>query len=158
MCKEKHMTDIYLLQKITRRLGRAILFGIAVFLPSSVLAADNVSLSTGNNSSIIERDPATGNRVMRTPEPAPPQEYQGPQTILVSPNVYPGSAPDPDGSPPPEVRPPHPGTKPPHPGRPLPPGVPPPHSGKPQPPGVRPPHPAVPLPHPVTPPPVRQGR
>lgn len=39
---------------------------------------------------VIATDPETGTRVMRTPEPRAQQEYQGPQTIIVAPEVYPG--------------------------------------------------------------------
>ena len=61
-------------------------------LPESALGADT-TISTRNNESVIERDPASGDRVMRTPDPKPQEDYQGPQTIIVAPEVYPGGYP-----------------------------------------------------------------
>ena len=62
-------------------------------LPSNVLAAGDVSITTRNDESTISRDPATGDRVMKTPDAKPQPEYQGPQTVIVAPEVYPDRRP-----------------------------------------------------------------
>ena len=65
-----------------------------LFLPGIAVGAD-ATLSTRNNESTIGREPASGNRVMSTPAPRPQEGVQGPQTIIVSPEIrmdgYPGS-------------------------------------------------------------------
>ena len=127
MCKKKHVRDARLPQKAFSRFLLPLLLGFAILLPSASFAAGEPGLRTGNDVGSIERDPDTGNRVMRTPGLRPQQEPQGPQTIIVAPQVYPDGVP---GR--------HPGPRPPHP-------------------GAKPPHPAVPLPHPVPPVPSQPG-
>ncbi|MCC8193546.1 MAG: hypothetical protein LIP28_02735 [Deltaproteobacteria bacterium] len=75
----------------------ALLAGAVCLAPAAVGAAD-ATLSTRNNESVITRDPATGDTVMKTPDAKPEQGYDGPQTIIVSPEVYPGGRPGPGGS------------------------------------------------------------
>ena len=68
-----------------------LLASLTLCLPGIAEAREDKQLGTRNkDSEIITRDPATGDRIMRTPEPVPQPEYQGPQTIIVSPEVYPG--------------------------------------------------------------------
>lgn len=60
---------------------------------------DNMTMRTpsSNPGARIGNDPVTGARVMSTPEPGERENYQGPQTIIVVP----------------EIRPDHPGNRPP---------------------------------------------
>ncbi len=86
----------------------AVLFCLT---PPPAAAGDGeVTLGTQSGQAAITTDPATGDRVMRTPEPRPQQEYQGPQTIIVAPEVYPGGRPGAGQRPPqrpPQHRPPN---------------------------------------------------
>lgn len=82
-----------------RRNGRRFAFGCALLstlvwfaAPGSAAEGQDVTLSTRQGESVIAKDPATGDRVMRTPDPKPQEEYQGPQTIIVAPEVYPGGS------------------------------------------------------------------
>lgn len=97
MRKEKHaapkiraLQDFRFLQKYIPLPG-ILLLAASLFFPfSSALAAGDVTLSTRNSESGIVRDPATGNREITTPQARPQPEYQGPQTVIVAPEVYPG--------------------------------------------------------------------
>lgn len=77
----------------------ALFASLALAFPSTAQAREDKQLGTRNGGNeAITRDQATGDRVMQTPDPAPQPEYQGPQTIIVSPEVYPGGRPGRDGS------------------------------------------------------------
>lgn len=75
-------------------LGCALLSALFCCAVPGAAAAEgkDATLSTRQGESVIAKDPATGDRVMRTPDPKPQEEYQGPQTILVAPEVYPGGS------------------------------------------------------------------
>ena len=77
----------------------AMLFSVSFLsvwlgFPKGAVAAEGggaVVFGTQNeNKAVFGVDPATGMRVMRTPEPASQSEYQGPQTIVVVPEVRQG--------------------------------------------------------------------
>lgn len=78
---------------------------LAVAAPAASLVygyaagGDNMAMRTPSSDSgaRIGKDPVTGARVMRTPEPGERESRQGPQTIIVVP----------------EIRPDHPGNRPP---------------------------------------------
>ena len=61
--------------------------------------------SASGSGAVIGTDPQTGTRVMQTPEPKEQETYQGPQTVIVTPEVYPDR---PGGNRPPHHRPPKP--------------------------------------------------
>ncbi len=91
ICKKKRMDCDFHPPCAKIRAGIRILALAAVFclpMPGLALGADQ-ALSTRDNESTISRDPASGDRVMRTPDPKPQEDYQGPQTIIISPEVYP---------------------------------------------------------------------
>ena len=88
-------------------LALAVTVSVMVF-PGPAAAAGTTTMGTQGGGAVIARDPETGDRVMRTPEPQPQQEYQGPQTIIVSPEVYPGGRPSDGNRPPGGERPPRP--------------------------------------------------
>ena len=94
--------------------GRVLLLALLCCAISGFAAAGPCSaqsggkdetLSTRRGENVITRDPATGDRVMQTPDPKPQDEYQGPQTIIVAPEVYPGGPQRPGGSRPPRPQP-----------------------------------------------------
>lgn len=79
------------------------------FSPFAVAAeSGNVVMQTPSSSgAVIGKDPETGTRVMRTPEPKEQESYQGPQTVIVAPEVYPdisGNRPSNNRSPKPQSR------------------------------------------------------
>lgn len=81
----------------------SLLVSFALCFPAAAEAREDKQFGTRNSGSeVITTDPATGDRVVRTPEPEPQQEYQGPQTIIVSPEVYPGGRPGGDRPRPPQ--------------------------------------------------------
>ena len=68
-------------------------FGVIAFQPPAATAAQkgNTTMATpgGDGGAVIGTDPATGSRVMKTPDPKPQEESQGPQTVIIAPEVYP---------------------------------------------------------------------
>jgi hypothetical protein len=51
---------------------------------------ENVVMQTPSSfGAAIGKDPDTGTRVMQMPEPEEQETYQGPQTVIVAPEVYP---------------------------------------------------------------------
>ena len=71
----------------------ALGLGMMFFAAPQCLAAENAGstvIGTQGNRASIGTDSATGMKVIQTPPPAPQQENQGPQTIIVAPEVYPG--------------------------------------------------------------------
>lgn len=90
MCKEKHaVRGGALSRKNIPALAVFFLAASLLCLPAVAFAGGNVTMSTRDNESGITRDPATGDREMKTPEAKPQPEYQGPQTVIVAPEVYP---------------------------------------------------------------------
>ncbi|CAK7038209.1 MAG: hypothetical protein DELT_00662 [Desulfovibrio sp.] len=62
-----------------------------LFIPVAHAAnGGSVVMQTPSGGATIGKDAETGTRVMQTPEPKEQESYQGPQTIIVSPEVYPG--------------------------------------------------------------------
>lgn len=109
MRKEKRMGGVSLPVRLYSIFHIVLpVLALLVFLaaPRYAPAAENsvnmgTSTATGESTGIvIGKDPATGTRVMRTPEPKPQPEYQGPQTVIVAPEVYPGRPGSPQGRPP----------------------------------------------------------
>ncbi|SBW09244.1 exported hypothetical protein [uncultured delta proteobacterium] len=89
MRKEKHVAArSAFLRKNIPPLAVFFLAAGLLCLPSIAFAGD-ATMSTRNNESGITRDPATGDRGMQTPEAKPQPEYQGPQTVIVAPEIYP---------------------------------------------------------------------
>ena len=62
------------------------LFLFVLAVPGPVLAAIDVEIGTGRQAT-IGTDPATGDRVISTPPPVPQEQNQGPQTIIVAPQM-----------------------------------------------------------------------
>lgn len=75
-------------------LAAALLFFVlsAVAAQPSADAAeagkDAVLLQTPSSGAVIATDPETGTRVMQTPKPKKQESYQGPQTVIVTPEVH----------------------------------------------------------------------
>lgn len=81
----------------------SLLVMLTLCFPAISGAQEDKHMGTRNSGSgVITRDPATGDRVIQTPDPVPQQDYQGPQTIIVSPEVYPGGRPGGDRPRPPQ--------------------------------------------------------
>lgn len=81
----------------------ALFVCLALAFPATAEAQEDKQMGTRNSGSeVFTKDPVTGDRVIQTPDPAPQQEYQGPQTIIVSPEVYPGGRPGGDRPRPPQ--------------------------------------------------------
>ncbi len=79
----------------------------SVIFPAAALAAGGIEMGAGREAT-IGTDPATGDRVMGTPPPVPQQQDQGPQTVIVAPEVdlrRPGYGPTPPRPYPPGPRP-----------------------------------------------------
>ena len=94
MCKKKHMTKTYMMQKGFSRLLPLFAFVFAVFLLLPADAAAEQALRTRDSQSSLNRDPATGDRSMRTPEAVHQQNDMDPQTIIVAPEITYGPMPD----------------------------------------------------------------
>lgn len=77
------------------RIGFAFLLAL-LSLPLAngdlLAASGDRTMGTRSGQAEITRDPATGDRVMATPDPKPEDQYQGPQTIIVAPEVYPNQS------------------------------------------------------------------
>ncbi len=88
------------------RLMLAALFALAV-VGTAPAAGGDIEMGTGRMGS-IGTDPDSGDRLMTTPSPVPQQQDQGPQTIIVSPEIdlqRPGYGPTPPRPYPPGPRP-----------------------------------------------------
>lgn len=75
--------------------------------PGGAAQEGSRTLGTQGSGAIIGTDPDTGAKVMKTPEPEPEEEYQGPQSVIVVPEIYPdrpASRPYPRPSPRPQPR------------------------------------------------------
>lgn len=77
---------------IVRLAMPCFLAALVISFSSFAVAAEggNVVMQTPSSSgAVIGKNPETGARVMRTPEPKEQESYQGPQTVIVAPEVYP---------------------------------------------------------------------
>lgn len=91
MCKKKHTARAF--PAVPKGLSFLVFLLLVSAVPGASLTAwarEDKSITTRGNESVISRDSATGDRVMQTPDPKPQQEYEGPQTIIVTPEVYTG--------------------------------------------------------------------
>ena len=93
MRKKKHRVVLHLPPEFLPFCLGLILLGHMAVFPVVADAAGDVILTTEGSGSVIERDSAHGTHVMKTPEPAPQQEFQGPQTVIVAPAVRYGNQP-----------------------------------------------------------------
>ncbi len=108
--KEKQRnTGVRTRRAVARSAIGGIAFAVAViFFAAPAMAAGGIELGTGREAR-IGTDPATDDRIMATPPPAAPQpQDQGPQTVIVSPEIdlrRPGYGPTPPRPYPPGPRP-----------------------------------------------------
>lgn len=94
MRKEKHTKDGTPLSRKALLSIVGLSLAVGLFAAPFALAAEGqVRISTRGAGSGITRDPVTGAREMKTPDAKPVQEQQGPQTIIVAPQVYPDGRP-----------------------------------------------------------------
>lgn len=106
--EDKQMSSIWILcgmRKEKRAHGRSCLDAgfadkrfFAFFLAAALLCAPSFGFAAQRGDSVmgtppsgafIGKDPETGTHIMKTPDPKPQEEYQGPKTIIVAPEVYP---------------------------------------------------------------------
>lgn len=91
-CKKKHAFGV--MKILSAFCCPVFVFALIALFPRPAAAAreGNVIMTTpgGKESgAVIGTDSATGSRVMKTPDPKPKEESQGPRTIIVAPEVYP---------------------------------------------------------------------
>lgn len=88
VCKKKRVFLIVLMA-LPCFLAASVIF----FSPVAVAAegGNRVMQTPSSSGAVIGKDPETGTRVMQTPEPKKQESYQGPQTVIVAPEVYPGT-------------------------------------------------------------------
>lgn len=94
MCKGKRIVgSLWLPVRKALLLNAALLCWAVPGWAASAEPDGEARLGTRSGEAVITRDPESGSRIMRTPDPQPQPEYQGPQTIIVAPEVYPNRRP-----------------------------------------------------------------